>query len=213
MGVGCMNGGSAILPTENVGSYRRARNRSRSSELPAISAVYGPNFGKEPAKPARKKRLVNQRHRTLSQRPTGDETTRRLAAPKAIGASSNARERPNCASPPPGVEQQNTAQRIYHPTRPRARPTDAPGGERLARPKQQHDRPLQPRPHGRAPPRRAAVDGGGLPEAGRRAAHDARHSQSVVQKGSTWGNGLRGYDLKYARRVPRVRKFEWGSGR
>ena len=30
-------------------------------------------------------------------------------------------------------------------------------------------------------------------------------------EGSTWGNGLRGYDLKYARRVPRVRKFEWGS--
>ena len=30
-------------------------------------------------------------------------------------------------------------------------------------------------------------------------------------EGSTWGNGLRGYDLKYARRVPRVRKFDWGS--
>jgi hypothetical protein len=30
-------------------------------------------------------------------------------------------------------------------------------------------------------------------------------------EGSTWGNALRGYDLKYARRVPRVRKFEWGS--
>lgn len=25
-----------------------------------------------------------------------------------------------------------------------------------------------------------------------------------------WGNGLRGYDLGYARQVPRVRKFEWG---
>ena len=37
------------------------------------------------------------------------------------------------------------------------------------------------------------------------------HAILVVVGRFTWGNGLRGYDLKYARRVPRVRKFEWGS--
>ena len=168
MGVGC-NGGSDFCRPKRTESYRRSRNRAQNKDLPAMRAFIRPKSrffrGTKPAR--NDERLTNSAK--LARRSTGAlrrlDGSRRLPTPRELELSAKLRLPPGCQgqqrSLPPGLAR-------------------GPQTHREAAPKQKDDRPLEPRPHGRAPPRRAAVDGGGLLEARRRAAHDARHSQSVV---------------------------------
>ena len=136
-----------------------------------------------------RERLVGTRDASDDSRPSAPRLNarERQIAPRLAPGSRATKHCPTHLSLPPGLARgPQTAAKASTPHPPK---------RQRGSPHKQHqdDRPLQPRPHGRAPPRRAAVDGGGLPAARRRAAHDARHSQSVVGRFyvGQWTAGLR----------------------
>ena len=167
----------------------------------------------------REKEIIDQRLHHSTQSSLDGPWTRR--SPEGSVPHSTTRLSRNCASLP-GEAASSNKTASSTPIRPRTGPTDAPAGGKASAPhptltsqhhkRQNHDRSVQLRTDGRAPPRRAAVDGGGLPAARRRAAHDARHSQSVVRRFDVgqWTAGLR---LKICSTRPARPQVRVGFGR